>query len=212
MDEERTRELEEKYQGYKVNDSEGRKIGKVDDLFIDENDHEEYLGVNIGFLSSKSVLIPIELTTVDHEASTIEVSASKDQVKDSPTFNSDDDITVEYETRVREHFGIGPAQQTSHEPETETAQKLQVSREEGYRSAGEDESGTETEPDGTATTSDSGSEETGTEEAEEIVVLKEPEDPEPGKVRVIRRTSTETPAPAGEPEGGARVRHRPDEG
>ncbi|MBA2441205.1 MAG: PRC-barrel domain-containing protein [Rubrobacter sp.] len=205
MDEDRARELEEKYQGYKVNDNEGRKIGKVDDLFIDENDREEYLGVNIGFLSSKSVLIPIELTTVDHESSTIEVSASKDQVKDSPTFNSDDDITPEYETRVREHFGLGPAQQTSQEPDP--AQTLQMSPAEGYRSSGKDEPVAETEPDGTAPTGGSGIEEARTEGAEETAVPEEP-----GKVRVIRRTSTETPAPKGAPESGARVRRRPGEG
>lgn len=199
MDEDRARELEEKYQGYKVNDSEGRKVGRVDDLFIDENDREEYLGVSIGFLTSRSVLIPVELTTADHDSSTIEVSASKDQVKDSPAFNSDDDITPEYETRVREHFGLGPVRE---DREPDPAQTLQTSPAGEYRSTDEDGA------DDTVPTSGSGAEE---EEVEETAVLEEREEPDPGKVRVIRRTSTETPAPASEPEGGARVRRRPGE-
>lgn len=210
MDEDRARELEEKYQGYKVNDSEGRKIGKVDDLFIDEKDREEYLGVSIGFLSSKSVLIPIELTTADHESGIIEVSASKDQVKDSPTFDSDDDITPEYETQLREHFGLGPVRQ-DREPGTEPAQTLQKSPAGEHRSGGEGEPWDETEPADTAPTTDSATETAATEEAGETAVLDEAGDPEPGKVRVIRRTSTETPAPASEQEGGARVRRRPGE-
>ncbi len=39
--EDRLRELEEKYEDYKVYDNQGERIGKVDDLFIDETDREE---------------------------------------------------------------------------------------------------------------------------------------------------------------------------
>ena len=39
-DDERMRELEERYEGYEVYDRNGEKIGKVDDLFVDETDRE----------------------------------------------------------------------------------------------------------------------------------------------------------------------------
>jgi rRNA processing protein Gar1 len=48
--EDRLRELEEKYEDFKVYDNQGEKIGKVDDLFVDETDREEYIGVKLGFL------------------------------------------------------------------------------------------------------------------------------------------------------------------
>ena len=51
--ENRLRELEEKYEDYTVYDNRGEKIGKVDDLFIDESDNEEYVGVKMGFLGRK---------------------------------------------------------------------------------------------------------------------------------------------------------------
>ena len=35
--------LEDQYAGYEVYDRNGEKIGKVDDLFVDENDQPEYL-------------------------------------------------------------------------------------------------------------------------------------------------------------------------
>ncbi len=41
--------LEEKYAGYEVYDPNGEKIGRVDDLFVDENDQPEYIGVKMGF-------------------------------------------------------------------------------------------------------------------------------------------------------------------
>ena len=46
-DDDRLRELEEKYEGYNVHDNAGDKIGEVDDLFVDEQDREEYIGVKI---------------------------------------------------------------------------------------------------------------------------------------------------------------------
>ena len=59
--EDRLRELEEKYEDYKVYDNRGERIGKVDDLFVDESDREEYIGVKMGFFGMKSTLIPMDI-------------------------------------------------------------------------------------------------------------------------------------------------------
>ena len=104
--EERLRELEEKYEGYTVYDNTGSKIGKVDDLFVDESDNEEYIGVKMGLLGTKSTLIPTEIVRINESDRTIEVSESKDRVKDAPSFSDDDDVTAEYEERIRSHFGL----------------------------------------------------------------------------------------------------------
>ena len=104
--EDRLRELEEKYEGYTVYDNSGSKIGKVDDLFVDESDSEEYIGVKMGFLGSKSTLIPTEIVRINENERTIEVSDSKDHVKDAPSFSDDDDVTSAYEERIRSHFGL----------------------------------------------------------------------------------------------------------
>ena len=104
--EERLRELEEKYEGYTVYDNQGGKIGKVDDLFVDEKDHEEYIGVKLGLLGRKSTLIPTEIVRINENDRTIEVSESKDRVKEAPSFDDDEDVTAEYEERIRSHFGL----------------------------------------------------------------------------------------------------------
>jgi sporulation protein YlmC with PRC-barrel domain len=104
--EERLRELEDKYEGYTVYDNRGEKIGKVDDLFIDEADREEYIGVKMGFLGRKSTLIPMDIVRVNEADKAIEVSESKDHVKDAPSFDDDEDITPEYEDRIRSHFDL----------------------------------------------------------------------------------------------------------
>jgi sporulation protein YlmC with PRC-barrel domain len=102
----RLRELEEKYEDYKVYDNQGERIGKVDDLFVDETDREEYIGVKMGFLGLKSTLIPMDIVRVNEGERTIEVSESKDHVRNAPTFDDDEDITSAYEDRIRSHFGL----------------------------------------------------------------------------------------------------------
>src|ERR671920_1931442 len=109
---ERLRELEERYEGYTVYDNRGERIGKVDDLFIDEADREEYIGVKMGFLGRKSTLIPMDIARVNEADKAIEVSESKDHIKDAPSFDDDEDITPEYEDRIRSHFGLESMQRS----------------------------------------------------------------------------------------------------
>ncbi len=104
--EDRLRELEEKYEDYKVYDNQGERIGKVDDLFVDEQDREEYIGVKMGFFGMKSTLIPMDLVRVNEGQRSIEVSDSKDHVKSAPSFDDDEDITPDYEDRIRSYFGL----------------------------------------------------------------------------------------------------------
>ena len=53
------------------------KIGKVDDLFVDENDQPEYFGVKMGFLGARSTLIPADITSDRQATGLIEVSQPK---------------------------------------------------------------------------------------------------------------------------------------
>jgi uncharacterized protein (TIGR02271 family) len=99
--------VEDQYAGYTVVDETGAKIGKVDDLFLDESDRPEYFGVKMGFLGTSSTLIPADITTVNNEQGFIEVSQPKDTVKDGPAFDDDREITSEYENEVRSYYGLG---------------------------------------------------------------------------------------------------------
>ncbi len=97
---------DEDYAGYTVHDNNGEKIGKVDDLFLDENDQPEYFGVKMGFLGTRSTLIPADIANIDRERGFIEVSQPKSTVKDGPSFDDDSQITPEYENEVRSYYGL----------------------------------------------------------------------------------------------------------
>jgi uncharacterized protein (TIGR02271 family) len=97
-------ELGEQYAGYAVYDRQGEKIGNVDDIFLDENDQPEYIGVKMRFQGTKSTLIPVQALRVDRQRYRIEVSVDKATAKDGPAFDNDEEITPEDEERVRAHY------------------------------------------------------------------------------------------------------------
>jgi uncharacterized protein (TIGR02271 family) len=98
--------IEDQYAGYTVYDPDGAKIGKVDDLFLDESDQPEYIGVKMGFLGTSSTLIPMDIVSVDEAQSSLTVSQPKDTVKNGPAFDDDREITPEYESEVRSFYGL----------------------------------------------------------------------------------------------------------
>jgi len=107
--------IEDQYADYTVYDRNGDKIGKVDDLFLDENDQPEYIGVKMGLLGTKSTLIPWEIARVDENDRRIEVSVDKETAKNGPAFDDDQDITPEYEEQVYSHYGLQRAQEAGGE-------------------------------------------------------------------------------------------------
>ena len=108
-------ELEDQYAGYTVHDPHGEKIGKVDDLFVDEHDQPEYIGVKMGFLGLRSTLIPVDATTIDKERGFIEVSQPKSMVKEGPSFDDDSEITPEFEQQVLSYYGLEERHSSEHQ-------------------------------------------------------------------------------------------------
>jgi uncharacterized protein (TIGR02271 family) len=99
--------LEDRFAGYEVYDPAGEKIGKVDDLFLDENDSPEYIGVKMGFLGMSSTLIPWEaVSSTDDEGRAITVAIDKGKAKDGPAFDDDREITPEFEDEVYTYYGL----------------------------------------------------------------------------------------------------------
>src|SRR3712207_5800296 len=110
--------IEDQYAGYEVFDQVGEKIGKVDDLFVDESDQPEYIGVKMGFLGTRSTLIPWEaVSSTDDEGRAITVATDKATAKDGPGFDDDKEITPEFENEVYSYYGLQRSQ-TTDEPGT----------------------------------------------------------------------------------------------
>jgi uncharacterized protein (TIGR02271 family) len=99
-------EVEDRYAGYTVYDQHYEKIGNADDLFVDESDQPEYLGVKMGFLGTRTTLIPFQMVRVNDAQQTIKVAADKETLKNGPTFDDEREITPQFENEVYSYYGL----------------------------------------------------------------------------------------------------------
>jgi len=98
---------EERYAQYGIYDHDGERIGPLSDLFVDENDEPEYVGVETGLPGNRSVLVPAEAITVDDRLRRMVVSHPRSLVETAPSLGREDEVTPEFERRVRVHYGLG---------------------------------------------------------------------------------------------------------
>jgi uncharacterized protein (TIGR02271 family) len=89
--------------GHSVYTEADEKIGKVNDVLVDEEGHFRYFIVDLGFwIFGKQVLLPVGRTRIDHSADRVyAVGMSRDQAENLPEFNEDLALDYDYEERVR---------------------------------------------------------------------------------------------------------------
>jgi uncharacterized protein (TIGR02271 family) len=103
---------EERYAQYGIYDQYGEKIGLLSDLFVDENDEPEYVGVEPGLPGNRSVLVPVEVISVDDRLRRMAVSHPRSLVETAPSLGHEDEVTPEFERRVRIHYGLDAEERT----------------------------------------------------------------------------------------------------
>jgi uncharacterized protein (TIGR02271 family) len=91
--------------GQPVFDSQHEKIGKVDEIYLDDATQQpEWIGIGSGgFFGSKHHLVPVQAATLEKDG--IMVRFSKDQVKKTPDI-SGDEITQEQERKLYSAYGL----------------------------------------------------------------------------------------------------------
>jgi uncharacterized protein (TIGR02271 family) len=97
---------EERYADYEVYDQLGKRLGKVDTLFLDEDDQLEYIGVKIDLLGTESILIPAEVVTLEDRQKRMVVGRSSNVIERGPTLADEEQATPELQQRVRLHYGL----------------------------------------------------------------------------------------------------------
>ena len=117
--------------GMEVRDASGEKIGKVDDAYTDTGStYVRYLAVKTGLLGTKRHMIPVNdvRTESDGDDTYLTVPYSKDQLRDAPTHERDEDFTHEHEKTTYQHYGRSGywdavrARQTAPAPTPEIAE------------------------------------------------------------------------------------------
>ena len=97
--------------GAPVYDTDGEKIGTVEEIFYDEQTRQpEWLGIGTGFFGTKRALVPVEGADLREDG--FYVPYAKDQVKDSPDID-EDEISQETEQELYAHYGLQYSEQRS---------------------------------------------------------------------------------------------------
>ena len=111
-------ELREVGYEYTVYDSHYEKVGKVDDLLMDEADWVLYVGVKMGLFGANSTMIPTEIIRVNDRRRLIEVSEPAETIRHAPHFGRSEELTPELENHVRTYYGLESLQPSpDHEPQ-----------------------------------------------------------------------------------------------
>jgi uncharacterized protein (TIGR02271 family) len=192
---------EERFAGYEIYARGGERIGKLEDLFVDEDDNPEYVGVREGSSSTRSALIPAEVVAVDDGLRRMIVSRPKGVVETGPTLGYDEEVTPELEERVRRHYGLTIPQDSEGRSSFGAYYRDDTDLAEGERTgSGEAVSGVPTLPSEAGETRESG---------RDREVIAEPGSDREGEEVRLRRTEEELRVRTREREAGAiRVRKR----
>ncbi|GAA4391085.1 PRC and DUF2382 domain-containing protein [Tsukamurella soli] len=90
-----------------VFDRDGTKVGKVDQIYIDENTKSPtWVAVKTGWFGTATSLVP--LAGAHREGDRITVAVTKDAVKDAPHLDTDGGITQAQYGELLRHYGLTP--------------------------------------------------------------------------------------------------------
>jgi uncharacterized protein (TIGR02271 family) len=107
-----TNELQQ-WVGRTVIDGSGDKIGKIADIYLDDDTNQpEWLAVHTGFFGSKVSFIPMAQAT-PCAGDELQVPFEKAQVKDAPHAEPDGALSQEEESRLYSHYGMPYSEQRS---------------------------------------------------------------------------------------------------
>lgn len=93
------------FQGRTLVDHDGEKIGKIDELYYDERGGQpEWALVTTGLFGTKKTFVPIRDASPTGED--LQVPVTKDQVKDAPRVDADQELSEQQERQLFDHYQV----------------------------------------------------------------------------------------------------------
>jgi hypothetical protein len=137
------------WRGRTIVDRDGDKIGKLDELYLDDADRPAWGAVTTGLFGRRQSFVP--LADLRPAGDDLQLPYDKDRVKDAPNVDPDEQLSDEEEDALHRHYGIatGPADDAPAEP-AETAQRAEPAERAGTDRTGAEAAGAtagEREPD-----------------------------------------------------------------
>lgn len=93
------------WRGKDLLDRGGEKIGKLRDVYVDQETDEPLFGtVKEGLIGRHVTFVPLAgaTTSPDH----VQTTTTKDRVKDAPNVDTDGELTADDEAALYDHYGL----------------------------------------------------------------------------------------------------------
>jgi uncharacterized protein (TIGR02271 family) len=92
-------------QGGTLIGSDSEQLGSIDDIYVDEDTGKpEFALVKTGLFGTGSRFVPLQQAQI--EGDQVRVNFTKGQVKDSPDFSTDGDLSQDQEAQIYSHYGL----------------------------------------------------------------------------------------------------------
>jgi uncharacterized protein (TIGR02271 family) len=102
-----------------VVDSDGDRIGTVEELYYDRDSNEPgWIAVKTGLFGTKVSFVPLQGAAPSGER--VRVAFVKAQIKDAPTMDPDGDLSLDEERRLYDHYGLGYTHEDDYVDEART--------------------------------------------------------------------------------------------
>jgi hypothetical protein len=92
------------WRGRTVVDRDGDKIGKFDELYLDDSDRPAWAAVTTGLFGMRQTFVPLSEARADGDV--LQVPFGRDMVKDAPSVDPDAQLSPEEEDLLYRHYGL----------------------------------------------------------------------------------------------------------
>src|SRR3954447_917562 len=93
------------WRGRTVVDRDGDKIGKFDELYLDEDDRPAWGAVTTGLFGMRQTFVPLSEAQADGDV--LRVPFGKEMVKDAPNVDPETQLSPDEEDLLYRHYGLG---------------------------------------------------------------------------------------------------------
>ncbi len=104
--------------GANLVDAEGNKVGKIEDIYLDNDSQEpEWALVHTGLLGRKLNYVPLSGASVSGDS--LQAAYSESQIKDAPSIDPDLELSPEEEAELYRHYGVAAEPRVLHADDVE---------------------------------------------------------------------------------------------
>jgi uncharacterized protein (TIGR02271 family) len=92
---------------YDVVDKRNNKFGTLSCVWVDQEERPVFLGVKTGWIFGKTHVVPVDVAEINPANRRIRVPLEQDMIKAAPAYESDRELGLDAEKKIRDYYHVG---------------------------------------------------------------------------------------------------------